>query len=197
MSFLNLSKACRSAGSRLLALYSSMLVAWGCILMAVLHYEVSGYLGDLSRHSLMQRQHIFERLDGDKLVDSLTSSMIFDVNGVDAYGLFDKKFRPLSGMIRAVPPDLPLDGKIHRLNHFVRSYDTKLPKDIYDAVVFQTEDGPWIVLVRTRCSLFGLNQLIWNSLLWVLSITIITGDQQTKKCTSHVANSIPKPGLFF
>lgn len=79
MSLLNPSKGWRSSSSRLLALYSSLFVAWSCILMGVLYYEVSGYLGDLSRHSLMQRQHLFQRFDGEELVEALTTSMTFDM----------------------------------------------------------------------------------------------------------------------
>lgn len=107
MSLLNPSKGWRSSSSRLLALYSSLFVAWSCILMGVLYYEVSGYLSDLSRHSLLQRQHLFQRFDGEELVEALTTSMTFDMKGVDAYGLFDEQFRPLNGPIRAIPSDLP------------------------------------------------------------------------------------------
>src|SRR5471032_1783603 len=175
MSLLNPSKGWRSSSSRLLALYSSLFVAWSCILMGVLYYEVSGYLGDLSRHSLMQRQHLFQRFDGEELVEALTTSMTFDMKGVDAYGLFDEQFRPLSGPIRAVPPDLPLDGKIHALANCVDSDDPKLPKDSCDAVATHTEDGRWLVLVRDNGSLFAVNTIIWHALLWAISLTILPG----------------------
>mgnify|MGYP001606173486 FL=1 len=137
MSLLNPSKGWRSSSSRLLALYSSLFVAWSCILMGVLYYEVSDYLSDLSRHSLMQRQHLFQRFDGDELVEALTTSMTFDMKGVEAYGLFDEQFRPLSGPIHAIPPDLRLDGKIHALANCIDSDDPKLPKDSCDAVATQ------------------------------------------------------------
>lgn len=139
----------------------------------MLYYEVSGYLGDLSRHSLLQRQHLFQRFDGEELVEALTTSMTFDMKGVDAYGLFDEQFRPLNGPIRAMPPDLPLDGKIHALANCVDSDDPKLPKDSCDAVATHTDDGRWLVLVRANGSLFGVTRIIWHALLWALSLTII------------------------
>jgi len=175
MSLLNPSKGWRSSSSRLLALYSSLFVAWSCILMGVLYYEVSGYLSDLSRHSLMQRQHLFQRFDGEELLEALTTSMTFDMKGVDAYGLFDEQFRPLNGPIQAIPPDLPLDGKIHALANCVDSDDPKLPKDSCDAVVTHTADGRWLVLVRANGSLFGVTRIIWHALLWAVSLTIIPG----------------------
>ena len=175
MSLLNPSKGWRSSSSRLLALYSSLFVAWSCILMGMLYYEVSGYLGDLSRHSLLQRQHLFQRFEGAALVEALTTSMTFDMKGVDAYGLFDEQFRPLSGPIRAIPPDLALDGKVHALANCVDSDDPKLPTDSCDAVATHTVDGRWLVLVRANGSLFGVTRIIWHALLWALSLTIIPG----------------------
>ena len=94
MSLLNPSKGWRSSSSRLLALYSTLFVAWSCILMGVLYYEVSTYLDSLAKHSLMQRQHLFARFEGDQLVEALTTSMTFDMRAIDAYGLFDEQRRP-------------------------------------------------------------------------------------------------------
>ena len=93
MSLLNPSKGWRSSSSRLLALYSTLFVAWSCILMGVLYYEVSTYLDSLAKHSLMQRQHLFARFEGDQLVEALTTSMTFDMRAIDAYGLFDEQRR--------------------------------------------------------------------------------------------------------
>ncbi len=84
-------------------------------------------------------------------------------------------FDPLSGPIRAIPPDLPLDGKIHTLANCVDSDDPKLPKDSCDAVATHTDDGRWLVLVRANGSLFGVTRIIWHALLWALSLTIIPG----------------------
>ena len=175
MSLLNPSKGWRSSSSRLLALYSSLFVAWSCILMGVLYYEVSGYLGDLSRHSLMQRQHLFQRFDGEELVEALTTSMTFDMKGVDAYGLFDNQFNPISGPIRVIPPDLPMDGHIHALANCIDSDDPKLPRDSCDAVATHTEDGRWLILVRANGSLFGVTRIILHALLWGITLTIIPG----------------------
>lgn len=93
MSLLNPSKGWRSSSSRLLALYSFLFVAWSGILMGVLYWEVTGYLSNLARHSLMQRQHLFSRFQGYQLVEALTTSEKFDMRAVDAYGLFDSEYR--------------------------------------------------------------------------------------------------------
>ncbi|WP_332846512.1 sensor histidine kinase [Pseudomonas lactucae] len=177
MSLLNPSKGWRSSSSRLLALYSSLFVTWSCILMGVLYYEVSVYLSDLSRNSLLQRQHMFQRFGGDELVEALTTSMTLDMRGVgvDAFGLFDAQLHPLSGPIHSIPPDLPLDGKIHTLSNCVYSFDPQLPKKRCDAVATRNDDGRWLVLVRVNGSLFGVTRIIWQALLWALSLTIIPG----------------------
>ncbi|NBF04991.1 HAMP domain-containing protein [Pseudomonas sp. Fl5BN2] len=175
MSLLNPSKGWRSSSSRLLALYSSLFVAWSCILMGVLYYEVSTYLDSLAKHSLMQRQHLFARFEGDQLVEALTTSMTFDMRAIDAYGLFDEQRRPLSGPIRQIPDDLPLDGKIHELKNCIDSEDPNLPRYSCDAVATHTRDGRWLVLVRDNGSLFAVTRIILHALLWGISLTIIPG----------------------
>ena len=175
MSLPNPSKGWRSSSSRLLALYSFLFVAWSCILMGVLYYEVSGYLGDLSRHSLMQRQHLFQRFNGAQLDEALATSMTFDMKGMDAYGLFDGQQRPLSGPLQQIPAGLPLDGRIHALANCIESDDPKLPRGSCDAVATHTQDGRWLVLVRDNGSLLGVTRIILQALLWAISLTIIPG----------------------
>ncbi|WP_097303014.1 sensor histidine kinase [Pseudomonas chlororaphis] len=175
MSLLNPSKGWRSSSSRLLALYSSLFVAWSCILMGVMYYEVSGYLESLAKHSLMQRQHLFARFQGEQLEEALTTSMTFDMRAIDAYGLFDERRHYLSGPIREIPDDLPLDGQIHELKGCIDSDDPNLPRDSCDAVATYTRDGRWLILVRDNGSLFAVTRIILHALLWGVSLTIIPG----------------------
>lgn len=175
MSLLNPSKGWRSSSSRLLALYSTLFVAWSCLLLGVMYYEVSGYLETLAKHSLMQRQHLFSRFQGDQLVEALTTSMTFDMRAIDAYGLFDEQRGHLSGPIREIPDDLPLDGQIHELKGCIDSDDPDLPRDSCDAVATHTQDGRWLILVRDNGSLFAVNRIILHALLWGVSLTIIPG----------------------
>ncbi|MDN3222719.1 sensor histidine kinase [Pseudomonas nunensis] len=175
MSLLNPSKGWRSSSSRLLALYSSLFVAWSGILMGVMYYEVSGYLDNLAKHSLMQRQHLFSRFQGEQLVDALAASMTFDIRGIDAYGLFDAQHRYLSGALREIPEELPLDGRIHMLGNCAESDDPTLPADSCDAVATPTLDGRWLVLVRDNGSLFAVTQIILHALFWGVSLTILPG----------------------
>ncbi len=175
MSLLNPSNGWRSSSSRLLALYSFLFVAWSCTLIGVVYWEVTSYLDNLARHSLMQRQQLFARFQGEQLVEALATSMTFDMRAVDAYGLFDAQLQPLAGPIRTIPANLPLDGTIHELNNCVDSDDPEMPRDSCDAVASRTLDGHWLVLVRDNGSLFAVTTLILHALLWGLSLTIIPG----------------------
>ena len=175
MSLPNPSKGWRSSSSRLLALYSSLFVLWSGILMGVMYYEVSAYLDNLAKHSLMQRQHLFSRFSGEQLVDALAVSMTFDIRGIDAYGLFDAQHRYLSGALRHIPEGLPLDGKIHMLSDCADSDDPTLPSDSCDAVATQTVDGRWLVLVRDNGSLFAVTRIILHALFWGVTLTIVPG----------------------
>ena len=175
MSLPNPSKGWRSSSSRLLALYSALFVTWSGILMGVMYYEVSAYLDNLAKHSLMQRQHLFSRFQGEQLVDALAVSMTFDIRGIDAYGLFDDQHRYLSGALRHIPHGLPLDGQIHMLSDCTDSDDPTLPADSCDAVATPTEDGRWLVLVRDNGSLFAVTRIILHALFWGVTLTILPG----------------------
>ncbi|MDD1957995.1 HAMP domain-containing histidine kinase [Pseudomonas sp. 8209] len=171
----NPSKGWSSSTSRLLALYSFLFVAWSSILMGVLYFEVSGYLNKLTRHSLLQRQHLFAHMSGKQLDDALIASQAFDERSFDAYGLFDAQFNPLGGQIRQIPPELGLDGRIHELSRCLDADDPRTPKDSCDAVALKVRDGRWLVLVRDNGSLFVVTRIILHALLWGLSLTIIPG----------------------
>jgi signal transduction histidine kinase len=175
MSLPNPSKGWRSSSSRLLALYSFLFVAWSSILMGVLYWEVTSYLNNLARHSLMQRQQLFSRFEGAQLDDALHTSERFDIRTVDAYGLFDKDLQPIAGPIREIPEGLKLTGEIQELDTCIDSDDPNLPRASCDAVAIHTMDNRWLVLVRDNGSLFAVATLILRALLWGVSLTIIPG----------------------
>ncbi|MDF0731989.1 HAMP domain-containing sensor histidine kinase [Pseudomonas entomophila] len=171
----NPSKGWSSSTSRLLALYSFLFVAWSSILMGVLYFEVSSYLNKLTRHSMLQRQHLFTHMTGKQLDDALIASQAFEERSFDAYGLFDAQLNPIGGRIRAIPSELGLDGKIHELKRCLDADDPRLPPDSCDAVAIHIPDGRWLVLVRDNGSLFVVTRIILHALLWGISLTLIPG----------------------
>ncbi|MCY1397774.1 Adaptive-response sensory-kinase SasA [compost metagenome] len=143
--------------------------------MGALYFEVSDYLNKLSRHSLLQRQHLFANMQGQQLDNALAASQSFDPRAFDAYGLFDAQFRHLAGRVQHIPPQLDLNGHIHELPQCIDSNDPQLPRDSCDAVAQRTQDGRWLVLVRDNGSLFAVTRIILHALLWGISLTIIPG----------------------
>ncbi|MEB6589403.1 HAMP domain-containing histidine kinase [Pseudomonas asiatica] len=175
MPLLNPSKGWSSSTSRLLALYSFLFIAWSSILMGVLYFEVSSYLNKLTRHSMLQRQHLFAHMSGKQLDDALIASQAFEERSFDAYGLFDAQLNPLSGNVRALPPELRLDGKIHELKRCLDADDPRMPRNSCDAVAIKVQDGRWLVLFRDNGSLFVVTRIILDALLWGISLTLIPG----------------------
>jgi signal transduction histidine kinase len=171
----NPSKGWSSSTSRLLALYSFLFVAWSSILMGVLYFEVTSYLNKLTRHSMLQRQHLFAHMSGKQLDDALVASQAFEERSFDAYGLFDAQLNPVAGRIRQIPAELGLDGQVHELRRCLDADDPHLPRDSCDAVAIKVNDGRWLVLVRDNGSLFVVTRIILHALLWGLSLTIIPG----------------------
>ncbi len=143
--------------------------------MGVLYFEVSSYLNKLTRHSMLQRQHLFAHMSGKQLDDALIASQAFEERSFDAYGLFDAQLNPLGGSVRALPPGLRLDGKIHELKRCLDADDPRMPRDSCDAVAIKVQDGRWLVLFRDNGSLFVVTRIILDALLWGISFTLIPG----------------------
>ncbi|MDF3932554.1 sensor histidine kinase [Pseudomonas citronellolis] len=175
MSLPNPTKGWRSSSSRLLALYSFLFIAWGCLLMGILYWEVSSYLDSLSAHSLMSRAHLFSRFEGDRLDAALSTGQSFDERVNDAYGLFDAQGRPISGKVGHIPHDLRRDGQVHRLKRCNRMVDGSQVVGSCDALLVHLADGRQLVLVRDNGSLGAVTRIIFHALLWGFSLTLIPG----------------------
>lgn len=175
MSFRNLSNGWSSSTSRLLALYSTLFVVWSGVLMGGLYYEISGYMNSQAKQSLIQRQYLLSRFQGDQLIEALNTDMKFDMSTVEAFGLFDSQKKPLNGAIRKIPAQLPLDGRIHELNKCVDSDDIALPQSSCYAVAILIQNDRWLVLVRDNGSRLAVTLIILHALLWGISLTILPG----------------------
>jgi hypothetical protein len=167
----NPSKGWRSSSSRLLALYS-FVRGLEQHPHGVLYFEVSSYLNNLTRHSLMQRQHLFAHMSGKQLDDALTPA---DLRGTQLRRLrpVRPQLNPIGGTCEPAP----------ELGWTARSMSSTLPgcrrptpaRDSCDAVAIKVQDGRWLVLVRDNGSLFVVTRIILHALLWGISLTLIPG----------------------
>ncbi|WMJ69610.1 HAMP domain-containing sensor histidine kinase [Stenotrophomonas sp. 24(2023)] len=174
MSSAKLSDGWRSSSSRLLGLYSLLFVAWSCVLLGVLYWRVSLYLDELAQSAVLQRAHLFEHFTGDGLAEALRENRRYDVHGIDAYGLFSAQGEPLAGVLRALPPQLPLDGSVHPVAGLPFN-DPNAASKRGAGLAMHTRDGRILVLVRYSGPLSEVNHLIVNALLWGVSLTLLPG----------------------
>jgi len=175
MSLPNPTKGWRSSSSRLLALYSFLFVAWGCLLMGTLYWEVSSYLDSLSAHSLISRAQLFSRFEGEKLDAALSTGQTFDERANDAYGLFAHDGRTISGKVTHIPHDLRPDGQVHRLKRCNRLIGGSQSSSSCDALLIHLDDGRHLILARDNGSLGAVTRIIFHALLWGFSLTLIPG----------------------
>ncbi|KAF1069099.1 MAG: Alkaline phosphatase synthesis sensor protein PhoR [Pseudomonas citronellolis] len=175
MSLPNPSRGWRSSSSRLLALYSFLFVAWGCLLMGTLYWEVSSYLDSLSAHSLLSRANLFRQFEGDKLDIALATGQAFDDRVNDAYGLFDAEGKPISGRIHRIPKDMPSDGSVHQLKRCHRLFDSTQTVSSCDAILLKADRGRLLILARDNGSLSAVTRIICHALWWGVSLTLLPG----------------------
>lgn len=174
MSSAKLSDGWRSSSSRLLGLYSLLFVAWSCVLLGVLYWRVSLYLDELAQSAVLQRAHLFEHFTGDGLTAALRENRRYDLHGIDAYGLFTPEGKPLAGMLKALPAQLPLDGSAHPVSGLPINDAYARGKRGF-GLAMPTRDGRILVLVRYSGPLNEVNHLILDALLWGVSLTLLPG----------------------
>ncbi|KAF1015486.1 MAG: Alkaline phosphatase synthesis sensor protein PhoR [Stenotrophomonas maltophilia] len=174
MSSVKLSDGWRSSSSRLLALYSLLFVPWSCVLIGVLYWRVSLYLDELAQSAVLQRVHLLEHFTGDGLAEALRENRRYDVHGIDAYGLFSAQGAPIAGVLRALPPQLPLDGSVHPVAGLPFN-DPNAASKRGAGLAMRTRDGRILVLVRYSGPLSEVNHLFLNALLWGVSLTLVPG----------------------
>ena len=174
MSSAKLSDGWRSSSSRLLGLYSLLFVAWSCALLGVLYWRVSLYLDELAQSAVLQRAHLFEHFTGDGLTAALRENRRYDLHGIDAYGLFTPEGKPLAGMLKSLPAQLPPDGSAHPVSGLPINDAYARGKRGF-GVAMPTRDGRILVLVRYSGPLNQVNHLILDALLWGVSLTLLPG----------------------
>jgi len=171
-----LSRSWRSSTTRLLIIYGALFVVWSSVLIGVLHWETSKYLGTISDQILVQRARYLSTLDRQQLPAAMDASNAADLRNMMAYGVFTAEGQYISGNLAYPPAELPADGRVHLLHSGIqrRGYDGG---DEFHAraLALQLPTGELMVLARSTNITERISQIIRQGLLWALSLTLIPG----------------------
>lgn len=165
----------RSSATRLILGYGALFLLWSTLLIGMISWETSRYLGSVVDQILQQRVHFLDTVERERLPELLAATTSLDRQGVMSYGLFDANDRYLIGDIDQLPADLPIDGRVHPLPNGVRRLNGSHGVRTRGIALRRDSDGLVLVLVREYGTVDRVGSIIRGGLLWAISLTLIPG----------------------
>ena len=165
----------RSSVTRLILGYGALFVAWSIVLIGAISWETARYLENVVDQILQQRVHFLTSVERARLPELLAATTALDLRGVMSFGLFDPDNRYLMGDIDQLPPDLPIDGRVHALPHGVRRLSGQHSSRSRGVALRREVDELVLVLVRDYGTVDRVGSIIRGSLFWAMSLTLFPG----------------------
>jgi signal transduction histidine kinase len=171
---LNLAELSRISTVRLLPIYGVLFVLWSVLLVGWVQYDTMRYLSSVIDGLLHQRIHYLTHIDRASLPEAMAQTAAIDLQGFMLYGLFDQQGNKISGNIAQVPDGVSVDGVVHLLPGGARQEGAEEPVRAR-GVATKLATGETLILARRTSVMDQVNTIIYRSLLWGLSLTIIPG----------------------
>lgn len=164
----------RVSTARLLPVYGALFAVWSVLLIGVIQWDTQNYLSSVVDEILSQRAQYLTRIDRARLPAAMAQTGALDLRGVMLYGLFDQNGNYVTGNILAAPPGIVPDGEVRLIRDGVRRFGGAEP--VRARGLARTLDtGETLILARSTSVIEQVNTIIYRSLLWGLSLTIIPG----------------------
>ncbi|HWK50246.1 MAG TPA: HAMP domain-containing sensor histidine kinase [Steroidobacter sp.] len=171
---MKLGELSRISTVRLLPVYGVLFVLWSVLLIGWVQYDTKRYLSSVVDDILRQRMHYLSHVDRARLPEVMEQTDALDLRGVMLYGLFDEQGSKITGNIARIPEGVSLDGVVHLLPHGVQRIGEKESVRAR-GLARKVDSGEVLILARATSVLDQVNTIIYRSLFWGLTLTIIPG----------------------
>ncbi len=171
---MKLGELSRISTVRLLPVYGALFVLWSVLLIGWVQYDTKRYLSSVVDEILRQRVHYLSHIDRERLPEAMAQTDALDLRGVMLYGLFDQHGNKITGNIEQIPEGVSLDGIVHAVPGGVHRIGTDEAVNAR-GLATRVEGGDVLILARATSVLDQVNTIIFRSLLWGLTLTIIPG----------------------
>lgn len=171
---MKLAELSRISTVRLLPVYGVLFVLWSVLLIGWVQYDTMRYLSGVVDEILRQRVHYLTHIDRARLPEAMAQTGALDLQDVMLYGLFDLQGEKIAGNIEGIPADVSFDGVVHFLPGGVRKEGVRQPVRARGLAV-KVNTGEVLILARATSVIDQVNSIIYRSLVWGLTLTVIPG----------------------
>ena len=171
---MNLAELSRISTVRLLPVYGILFVLWSVLLVGWVQYDTMRYLSSVIDGVLHQRINYLTHIDRERLPEAMAQTRALDVRGVTLYGLFDEHGGKVAGNIDRIPEGISLDGEVNFVRGGVQMEGLEKPVRAR-GVGARLNTGETLILARSTNVMDQVNTIIYRSLIWGLTLTVIPG----------------------
>jgi signal transduction histidine kinase len=157
---------------RLLPVYGFLFVLWSVLLIGWVQYDTKRYLSGVVDDILRQRMHYLSHIDREHLPEVIAQTGELDLRVLQ--GLFDEQGHKIAGNIQRIPEGISLDGAVHFLPGGAQRDGISEPVRAR-GLARKVDKGDVLILARATSVLDNVNSIIYRSLFWGLTLTIIPG----------------------
>jgi signal transduction histidine kinase len=171
---LKLAELSRISTVRLLPVYGILFVLWSVLLIGWVQYDTMRYLSSIIDGLLHQRMHYLTHIDRAQLPAAMVQTGALDLEGMMLYGLFDEQGNKITGNIVKFPAGVSYDGVVQLLPGGVHREGVQQPIRAR-GLATRLPSGEVLILARRTTVMDQVNTIIYRSLIWGLTLTIIPG----------------------
>ena len=166
---------------RLAILFGILFVFGNVALLSLIYWQTSSYLVHRVDDSIYGMAGNFKNLAPDNVAHEVDEALAYDLRRSDLYGLFTADGKAIAGNMKALPPNLPVDGNIHQFAHqsipAFRSpaSATQTVNGLAHALVQRLANGNILIIGRDFTQLAEIKAIILNALIGSGTVILFIG----------------------
>jgi signal transduction histidine kinase len=167
-------KLWRTTAFRLLLLYAGVFAILVGTMLGLDYWRTADYIARQAVNLISWEARYLRALRPERLTEEVVALSRDVPRRINYYGLFGPDGSWLAGDITALPPAVPGDHRLHRVNSKLQLQNgNDLPETLAMAVVLR--NGGTLVLMRDVSEITQLRDTLLHSILWSSLIIILAG----------------------
>ena len=166
---------------RLAILFGAVFTLGNVALLSLIYWQTSSYLVHRIDDSIYGMASNFEQISPQQAAREVDEALNYDLRKSNMYGLFTRDGVVITGNMKALPTDIPIDGKIHQfaqptiLPYASRNGTAQTLNGLARALMRRLSNGDILVVGRDFTQLAEIRSIILHALIGSGAIILFIG----------------------